>query len=115
MRNFYFINYDLKMLTLFYKGEAFIFDLTKGDVGDYWHGFTAKDGTHLDINYHQEDGDMRPNLEIWDDVQIEEDEDGCGYCYQQIDYIEEYDTIGNAEMYFGKPSFVAQWLNTPIK
>ena len=32
MKNFYIVNYDIKQLTLLYKGESFIFDLTKGDA-----------------------------------------------------------------------------------
>mgnify|MGYP000893293983 CR=1 FL=1 len=42
--NHFKLNYDNKILELNFEGEVFNFDLNDGDVGDFWHSFTTKDG-----------------------------------------------------------------------
>lgn len=52
MENKFVVDYDNKVLTLYYQDQIFMFDLNAGDVGDFWHGFELKDGTELDVCFH---------------------------------------------------------------
>lgn len=49
--NYAIINYNRMELTLWFKEEMFNFDLTKGDIGDFWHGFECN-GEVFDVNYY---------------------------------------------------------------
>jgi hypothetical protein len=57
MKNYAIIDYDSLELHLFFKGESFIFDLTKGDVNEFIYGFETKDGKVYDINYSNSEFD----------------------------------------------------------
>lgn len=98
MTNKFVIDYDNKVLTLHYLEQVFMFDLNAGDTGEYWHGFELKDGTKLDINYHQEDTNQEPYCEIWDTAL--DKEDGKYYINHEIDGINNYEILGNPINYF---------------
>jgi len=113
MEKKFVIDYDNKVLTLHYLGQVFMFDLTSGDTGDFWHSFQLKDGTDLDVNYHQESANHEPYCEIWgigylltwgnDDVKE--------YCTQQIDEIGNCEILGNPTNYFVDDSISLPWMN----
>ena len=100
--NKFIIDYDKKTLKLFFEGETFDFDLTEGDLPDFWHSFTTKDGVVKDINFHQEDETQEPSLSVYD---LKEETHG-GETYMTTDtskdvYIEECEKIGDVANYFG--------------
>ena len=49
--NYAIVNYNKMELTLWFKGDVSNFDLTKGDIGDFWHLFES-DGKIFDVNYY---------------------------------------------------------------
>jgi len=59
------IDYDNFKLTIFYKGEKFVFDLNDGDIGDFWNSFTTKDGEIKDINFYQENEIQEPSVSLY--------------------------------------------------
>jgi len=94
MENKFVVDYDNKVLTLYYQEQIFMFDLNAGDVSDFWHEFELKDGTQLDVNYHQEDVDDIPFCEIWGkDI-------SKPLNIQQIDGLDKYEILGNPINYF---------------
>ena len=109
MEKKFVIDYDNKVLTLYYLGQVFMFDLTSGDTGDFWHSFQLKDGTDLDVNYHQESANNEPYCEIWA-VALEE-EDGKYYTNHQIDEIGNCEILGNPKNYFVDDSISLPWMN----
>jgi len=64
-KNIFTVDYDARVVDIVFKGEAFQFDLTEGDVGDFWSGFVMKDGSEWDINYHQEDETCEPVVAVY--------------------------------------------------
>ena len=102
MTNKFVIDYDNKVLTLHYLEQVFMFDLNAGDTGDYWHGFELKDGTKLDVNYHQEDANQEPYCEIWGLGYLLTwgKDDTKQYDMQQLDGIDNYEILGNPINYF---------------
>lgn len=71
--NYAIVDYDKMQLTLWFNKEEFIFDLTNGDIGDFWDGFETSDEEVYDVNYLKEKG-------YDDDVEVFGtflDEDGC--------------------------------------
>jgi hypothetical protein len=66
IRNYAIVDYNKKTLCICYKEEIFAFDLTKGDVGDFWYGFKTRDGAEFDINFIQETERQDPYINIWD-------------------------------------------------
>jgi hypothetical protein len=71
--NYAVVDYDKMQLTLWFKKEEFVFDLTNGDIGDFWDGFETSDEEVYDVNYLKEKG-------FDDDVEVFGtflDEDGC--------------------------------------
>jgi hypothetical protein len=108
MEKKFVIDYDNKVLTLHYLGQVFMFDLNDGDVGDFWHGFQLKDGTMLDVNYHQESSKDEPYCEIWSTKLFE---DNASQTYQQIDSIGECEILGNPINYFGEEPIRIPWMN----
>ena len=66
MENYFKVDYDARTIYLCYQGEEFTFDLTKGDVGDYWNSFTTKYGETKDINFYQESVREAPGLSVYD-------------------------------------------------
>ena len=109
MEKKFVIDYDNKVLTLHYLGQVFMFDLTSGDTGDFWHSFQLKDGTDLDVNYHQESANHEPYCEIWA-VALDE-EDGKCYTNHQIDEIGKCEILGNPTNYFVDDSISLPWMN----
>jgi len=99
MEKKFVIDYDNKVLTLHYLGQVFMFDLTAGDTGDFWHGFELKDGTELDVNFHQEDAEDSPYCEIWSTKLIEDD---TYQTYQRIDQIGDCEILGSPLNYFAQ-------------
>ena len=63
--NNYIVNYTDKTVVLNYSGEKFKFDLNEGDVGDFWHSLTTKEGIIKDINFSQDDEDESPSLSLY--------------------------------------------------
>jgi len=96
MTNKFVIDYDNRVLTLHYLEQVFMFDLNAGDTGEYWHGFELKDGTKLDINYHQESEKDEPICDIW----ATKLEDNNYYISHVIDIIDTYEILGNPINYF---------------
>lgn len=105
MEKKFVIDYDNKVLTLHYQGQVFMFDLTMGDVGDFWYGFVLKDGTILDVNYHQEDADDVPFCEIWGT------DESKPLNTQQIDGLDICEILGNPINYFGEEPIQLPWMN----
>lgn len=99
MENKFVVDYDKKIVTLHYEGEVFEFDLTEGDVGDFWHSFTDKNNIERDINFSQESEEELPGLSIYG-----LEDDGTGqFLINTSDetYISTFEQIGNPENYFG--------------
>jgi hypothetical protein len=94
MENKFVVDYDNKVLTLHYQDQIFMFDLNAGDVADFWHGFQLKDGTELDVNFHQEDADDVPFCEIWGTDSTKP------LNMQQIDGLSKFEILGNPINYF---------------
>ena len=109
MEKKFVIDYDNKVLTLHYLGQVFMFDLTAGDTGDFWHGFELKDGTILDVNYHQEDANQEPYCEIW--ASALDLEDSKYYINHQIDGLNNCEILGNPINYFGDEPIYLPWMN----
>ena len=99
MEKKFVVDYDNKILTLYYQDQIFMFDLNAGDVGDFWHSFQLKDGTELDVNFHQESDKDAPICEIWD---VEKDEETGKYYgnQNQIECIGNCEILGNPINYF---------------
>lgn len=54
--NYAIIDYNMMELTLVFNREEFVFDLTLGDIGDFWQGFECEDKS-FDINYFKDTED----------------------------------------------------------
>jgi hypothetical protein len=72
MTNTFGINYTDKLLHILFNGETHKFDLTKGDLPDFWYGFESKDGRHWDVNFFQEDETCEPSCCVYQ-AKLEED------------------------------------------
>jgi len=97
-RNYAIVDYNKKALYLNYRGQIFSFDLNKGDVGDFWHGFKTKEGIEFDLNFIQETTKDDPYINIWD-TRYDIDDDAFYTC----DCIEDFapsQLIGDANNYF---------------
>ena len=90
----YLVDYANKLLTLRFKGETFHFNLRDGDVGDFWHSFTMKDGTINDINFSQENQNEVPNLSVYEEV-----DEGAVNTNKET-YIKKYEQMGDQKIYF---------------
>ena len=66
LHDHFIVSYDNKKLVLVYENELFEFDLNHGDIGEFWGSFTQKDGTPRDINFHQENDEQEPTVEIYE-------------------------------------------------
>lgn len=108
MENKFVVDYDNKVLTLHYQDQIFMFDLNSGDTGDFWHGFELKDGTELDVNFHQESDKDEPYCEIWSTKLIEDD---TYQTYQRIDELGDCEILGNPINYFGAEPINIPWMN----
>ena len=109
MEKKFVVDYDNKVLTLYYQEHIFMFDLNAGDVGDFWHAFELKDGTELDVCFHQEDANQEPYCEIWDTAL--DLEDGKYYINHEIDGIGSCEILGNPINYFGVEPINIPWMN----
>lgn len=56
MKNHAIVNYDTKELSLFFKGDKFVFNLNEGDIGEFWYGFKTEEGKIYDVNYGNAEG-----------------------------------------------------------
>lgn len=65
MGNHAIINYDKKTITLFFRYQTFVFDLTQGDIGEFWYGFETHDGEVYDVNFGQESADDIPSVSVY--------------------------------------------------
>jgi hypothetical protein len=70
MANTFGINYREKKLDILFNGETHTFDLTEGDLPDYWNGFVTKDGKEWDVNFFQEDEFCEPNVSVYPAVWV---------------------------------------------
>ena len=113
MEKKFVIDYDNKVLTLYYQDHIFMFDLSMGDVGDFWHGFVLKNGTELEVNFHQEDANQEPSCEIWglEYLLTWGKDDSRQYDMQQIDCIDICEILGNPINYFGEQPISFPWMN----
>lgn len=64
MQSIFFVDYDVKRLSLFYNNGLYEFDLNEGDIGDFWHTLTDKYGKQYDINFCVDHYD-RPTLSVY--------------------------------------------------
>jgi len=69
--NHFKLNYDNKILELNFEGEVFNFDLNDGDVGDFWHSFTTKDGVLKDINLYQESEKETASIGLYGVIEVD--------------------------------------------
>jgi hypothetical protein len=123
MKNNFKVNYDTKELTLHFEGEDFKWNLSDGDVGEFWHSFTTKKGVVKDINFHQEDENDIPTFAIYG---VKKDKEGFLQINTDNEIIIKGTTVGDAKNYFGiNPIFdekhfyvdipqehTDEWLNT---
>jgi hypothetical protein len=70
--NTFGIDYSNKRLSILFNGETHVFDLTQGDLPDFWHGFESNDGRHWDVNFFQEDETCEPSCCVYE-AKLEED------------------------------------------
>ena len=92
------INYDEKTLTLFFRWQTFEFDLTLGDIGDFWHGFYTHDGDIYDVNFGEEQGENNPNVSVYGTL-VEDDGNLSIDSDNRFD-IDIKETIGDVNNYF---------------
>ena len=69
--NTFGINYTDKKLHILFNGETHVFDLTEGDLPDYWNGFVTKDGREWDVNFFQEDEFCEPSVSVYPAVLVD--------------------------------------------
>lgn len=98
MNNFV-IDYNNRAITLYYDEQIFMFSLEFGDVGDYWHSFVTKDGVIRDINFHQEDENQPPSLQVYELVSTTKT-DELLIDTSKYEDIKCSKTIGNPSEYF---------------
>jgi hypothetical protein len=91
------IDYDNKALQLNFEGESFNFDLNDGDVGDFWHSFTTKDGVLKDINFHQDNENEEPSIGVYGVVEVDGE---LSVDTNDSIYISECNKFGNPLNYF---------------
>ena len=96
MNNFV-LDYDKKTLQLNFEGESFNFDLNDGDVGDFWHSFTTRDGLLKDINFHQDNENEEPSIGVYGVVEVDGE---LSVDTSDSIYITEHTKVGNALNYF---------------
>lgn len=97
-KNNYIVDYDKKTVTLNYNGEEFKFNLNEGDVGDFWHSFTTKDGVTKDVNFYQEDEKESPSFSVYG---LKESEGGLLIDTSQEENIKDFKQVGDPANYFG--------------
>ena len=69
MKNYAIINYEAKELYLYFKGQEFTFDLTEGDIGEFWYGFETHDGEVYDVNYGEEVGEDNAGVCVYGTIE----------------------------------------------
>jgi hypothetical protein len=69
--NYAIIDYNMMELTLVFNEEEFVFDLTLGDIGEFWYGFECK-GKLFDVNYFKESEDTYDSVLVYN-THIDED------------------------------------------
>ena len=113
MEKKFVVDYDNKVLTLYYQDQIFLFDLNVGDIGDFWHSFKLKDGNELDVNFHQESAKDEPYCEIWgiEYLLTWGKDDTKQYDMQQIDGLDNCEILGNPINYFGEELISLAWMN----
>lgn len=98
MGNHAIINYDEKTITLFFRYQTFVFDLTQGDIGEFWYGFETHDGEVYDVNFGQESADDIPSVSVYGTL-VEEDGELSIDSDNRFD-IDIKELIGDANNYF---------------
>ncbi len=91
------INYDKKTLTLYFRWQTFEFDLTKGDIGDFWHGFETHDGTIYNVSFHLDADELYASVNVYGTI-LEEDGERTIDSWNCID-IDIQKTIGDVNNY----------------
>lgn len=92
------INYDEKTITLFFRYQTFVFDLTQGDIGEFWYGFETHDGEVYDVNFGQESAEDIPSVSVYGTL-VEEDGELSIDSDNRFD-IDIKELIGDANNYF---------------
>lgn len=98
MGNHAIINYDEKTITLFFRYQTFVFDLTQGDIGEFWYGFETHDGEVYDVNFGQESAEDIPSVSVYGTL-VEEDGELSIDIDNRFD-IDIKELIGDANNYF---------------
>ena len=91
------LDYDKKTLQLNFEGESFNFNLNDGDVGDFWHSFTTKEGVLKDINFHQYNENEEPSIGVYGVVEVDGE---LSVDTSDSIYITEHIKVGNVLNYF---------------
>ncbi len=98
MEPYAIINYDEKTLTLFFRWQTFEFDLTQGDIGEFWHGFETHDGEVYDVNFGQESAKDIPGISVYGTL-VEDDGNLSIDSNNRVD-VDIKELIGDANNYF---------------
>jgi hypothetical protein len=98
MENHAIINYNEKTITLYFRWQTFEFDLTQGDIGEFWYGFQTHDGEWYDVNFNEEEGESNPSVSVYGTI-VEEDGEFSIDSDNRFD-IDIKGFIGNANNYF---------------
>lgn len=94
MNNYFIVDYDNYKLYMKYNDEMHQWDLTEGDVGDFWHSFKDKHGVERDINFFVDDYDQIPSLLIYE---LDDDGNIDTSDYEEVPLLE---TDGDIDNYF---------------
>lgn len=95
--NTFKLDYTKRRITLNYINNTYDFDLTKGDVGEFWHSFTDSNTEKIyDINFHQENESEIPTVTIYGVVI----KDGQFEQGDEVEKITKCDIVGDFNDYF---------------
>lgn len=106
-KNIYSINYSKKELAITVNGEFHKFDLTEGDLSDYWNSFEDANQQMWDVNFYQEDETCEPSVCVYECIWSEE---SGGWEIQTESYyvLDQVGVTGTPKEYF------ESW-NAPVK
>lgn len=100
MTNTFTVDYATKTLSIAFAEGNYWFDLTQGDIGDFWDGFVTSDGKEWDINFHQEDETCEPTVEVYPAVWVGDENGSYDIDTNNGVLLSCVAQSGNAEEYF---------------
>jgi hypothetical protein len=62
--NYFAVDYNSRVINLYYYGKNYQFNLDKGDIGDYWYAFKHR-GVYKDVNFYQEGQYQHPSFSVY--------------------------------------------------